>query len=216
MQLKHEFVVDAPLERAWRLLDQLDKVVPCMPGASYLGQDGDSIRVGMKVKVGVIAFNFAGQAQFIEKNPATHTVVVKGNAKDAGGKGATTAVITTVLKPASPQATHVALLTELAMSGRVAQFGSSMLQEISSRLVKQFADNLHQLLIVEQAPAATPKQIVMSAAKEQGPPPASPGTHGALDLGGMFTGIVLRWIRKPWVVAIVSFVLGWAVRGLLG
>ena len=49
MQLKHEFVVDAPLERAWRLLDQLDKVVPCMPGASYLGQDGDSIRVGMKV-----------------------------------------------------------------------------------------------------------------------------------------------------------------------
>lgn len=216
MQLKHEFTVDAPLDRTWRLLDQLDKVVPCMPGASYVGQDGDSICVGMKVKVGIIVFNFQGHAQFIEKNPATHTVIVKGNAKDIGGKGATTALITTVLTPASPQATHVVILTELAMSGRVAQFGSSMLQEISARLVTQFADNLHQLLMVEQASAAKRAPQVIDAPKDQELQPAPVGTHGAFDLGEMFTGIVLRWIRKPWVVAIVSFVLGWVAKGLLG
>jgi carbon monoxide dehydrogenase subunit G len=215
MILTNEFVVGASVGRVWGLLDELENVVPCMPGATFIGRVGDENRVSMKVKVGVISSHFQGSVRFVEKNESTHTVVIRGSGKDLGGKASTTATIVARLHALSLNSTRVVLETDLAITGRLAQFGSGVMADISSRMIAQFTANLHEALIA--------KPSVESGAVIEAPPSGSEGDtngrtkeHEAFDLGSAITSIALNWMRQYWVVAIIFFVLGWLIREFFG
>lgn len=211
MILNHEFAAAAPVERVWALLDRLDAVVACMPGASYQGQEGENILIGMHLKVGVIAFHFKGAAQFIEKDPVQHRAIVKGAAKDVGGKGSSNALISAQLHDLGSEGTRVTLTTELVMSGKAAQFGGSVLNEIAGRLVQQFAKNLQQLLASDPDAASRPKLNAEKPLSVE----TSAAARDALDLGGILKSIVLQWLQQRWVIAVLSFLAGWLVCRLL-
>jgi len=220
MILNHEFVVEAPIGRVWDLIEHLDVVIPCMPGASYLGQDGQNVSVGMKIKLGVISFNFKGVAQVVERDALTHTAVVKGSAKDTGGKGATSALITARLDDLGERGTGVALATDLSMSGKVAQFGGSVLNDIAGRLVLQFADRLREVLSAEakEQPVIEEKigATIGSSETNHAMPvqPTSAAEPPALDLGKVVLAAAAGRVKQHLLVAVVSFACGWLVAYL--
>lgn len=218
MILDNEFRVDAPVGVVWQLLDDLPFIVPCMPGASYIGREGEEHRVGIRMRVGAITTHFQGAVRFVEMDPAAHRAVIQGSGKDAGGKGAASATVVTTLEP-EPSGTRVCVHTDLAITGRLAQFGGGVLGDISSRLMAQFAENLRRLLAER---ATTPAEALPQAGLDHAPTPpgerelraSSPGSSGPaeaapLDLCSLLLPVALDRVRRFVVVPVTFFVLGW-------
>lgn len=231
MNLNHTVEVAAPFARVWALLDDLEAVIPCMPGATFLKRDGDSFEAGIKVKVGVIAMNFIGTAQVVERNEAERRVTIQGSGKDTKGKGAANATVVAELTPVDANRTSVSLRTTLALSGRIAQFGGSIINEIASRLIEQFVANLHSAILVGNAAdeataaagASAPAPAGDPASPAAGPVPAShPAGHATghpqqvsgaetapLDLGALMKPVITRYALMA-LFAVAVFVLGFA------
>jgi uncharacterized protein len=142
MELEHEFTVAAPVDRAWATLIDLDKVVPCMPGAALTSYDGEAFEGTVKVKLGPVSMTFAGKGRFVERDEAARTMVVEASGRDSRGGGTAKATIRAVLVPSGGDATDVKVKSDLAVTGRVAQFGRGMIADVSSRLLGQFTDCL--------------------------------------------------------------------------
>ena len=142
MELEHEFTVAAPVDRAWTTLIDLDKVVPCMPGAALTSYDGEAFEGTVKVKLGPVSMTFAGKGRFVERDEAARTMVVEASGRDSRGGGTAKATIRAVLVPSGDDATDVKVKTDMAVTGRVAQFGRGMIADVSSRLLGQFTDCL--------------------------------------------------------------------------
>ncbi|MDP3139161.1 MAG: SRPBCC family protein [Burkholderiaceae bacterium] len=217
MKLNNRFVVEAPEAQLWALFDELERVVPCMPGASYLGTEGQEHRVGMKVKIGAIVSNFQGTVSFTHKDEQAHVAIMRGAAKDTGGKGAASALIETRLTALAPGRTQVDVTTDLNMTGRLAQFGGPIVADIAQRLVQQFTDNLHKAVLSGQvqpdaAAAATsaPSAPAMPAAMMS---PAAADVP-ALDLGAVVGRSLWRLLGRYALVLIAGFVLGWLTARL--
>jgi carbon monoxide dehydrogenase subunit G len=205
MRLSDQFEITAPVERVWSLFDDLQRVVPCMPGATLLGIEDEDIKVGMKVKIGVISSNFASVVRFTERDASTYTAVLQGSGKDTGGKGAASATITSTLMALDDNHTRVHVETDLALTGRIAQFGGPVLVDISSRIVSQFAANLqHALMTNDPDSSAKAKGEGTTSA-----PQPVPATTQPLDLGNVVLQIVLGAIRKYGAVAMGAFFAGW-------
>jgi carbon monoxide dehydrogenase subunit G len=206
MILANEFVVQAPVEQVWALLDDLEKIVPCMPGASFLGKNGDEHKVAIKIKVGVIATHFQGSVRFTEKDPLRHTARIEGAGKDLGGKAAASATILVKLEDLARQATRVHLETDLALTGKLAQFGSGAIGDISARIISQFADNLHRAVDVSSVPtvAAPASQDADVPPQPQVPP---------LDMGPIVAPIARTLALKYVLVPAIAFMAGWFARG---
>ena len=219
MKLNHTVEVAAPFARVWALLDDLEAVIPCMPGATFLKRDGDSFEADIKVKVGVIAMNFIGTAKILERNAAERRVTIQGSGKDTKGKGAANATVIAELTPLGDNRTSVSLQTNLALSGRVAQFGGSIINEIASRLIEQFVANLHSAILVKNAPGETSATAEVSALAPAGEPirasadpaRATPAAIEAapLDLGALMRPVITRYALMALFTAAV-FVLGFA------
>lgn len=170
MKIENEFGVDAPLERAWAALTDLEGLAPCMPGAQLTGVEGDVYKGKVKVKVGPVISQFAGTARFVEKDDAAHHAVISASGKDARGGGNASAMIHAQLRQ-DGSGTHVSVSTDLNISGKLAQFGSGMIKEISEKLLTQFVHNLEAQL--HEAPAAG----------GTGPAEAPAGAGGAAGAG---------------------------------
>jgi len=159
MELEHEFTVAAPVDRAWATLIDLDKVVPCMPGAALTSYDGEAFEGTVKVKLGPVSMTFAGKGRFVERDEGARTMVVEASGRDSRGGGTAKAKIHAVLVPSGDDATDVKVKTDMAVTGRVAQFGRGMIADVSSRLLGQFTDCLAGKLAApvetSAAPAAT-------------------------------------------------------------
>ncbi|WP_051953741.1 SRPBCC family protein [Xenophilus azovorans] len=219
MKLNNSFVVEAPLEQVWTLFDELDTVIPCMPGAAYLGREGDEHRVSMKVKIGAIVSDFQGTVSFLERDGASHRTVMRGAARDAGGKGAASATIETRLAAADPARTQVAVETDLSMTGRLAQFGGPIIADIAQRLVGQFTGNLQQVLqtrVPATAPARpldaspdAPMAASAASAATAPPAPAQPGEVQPLDLGNVVGRSLAHHFLRYALPALACFALGW-------
>ncbi|MEW2548492.1 SRPBCC domain-containing protein [Streptomyces sp. NPDC047002] len=150
MKIENAFAVSVPVDRAWEALTDLEGLAPCMPGAQLTGVEGDVYKGKVKVKVGPVISQFAGTAHFVEKDEAAHHAVVSAKGKDSRGAGNASATIDLQLTPEG-DSTAVAVLTDLNITGKLAQFGSGMIKEISEKLLGQFVRNLEERL---HAPAA--------------------------------------------------------------
>ena len=153
MDLNHEFIVNVPVNDAWIILTDLERIAPCLPGAQLTEVEGDTYRGQVKVKVGPIVAQFKGQASFVTRDDAAHTASLKGEGRDTTGKGTASAIITAQLTSVTPTSTKCTVVTDLTISGKVAQFGRGALADVSDKLLKQFSENLNQL--IASAPAAT-------------------------------------------------------------
>jgi carbon monoxide dehydrogenase subunit G len=153
VDLNHEFIVNVPVDDAWVILTDLERIAPCLPGAQLTEVEGDTYRGQVKVKVGPIVAQFKGQASFVSRDDAAHTASLKGEGRDTTGKGTASAIITAQLTSVTPTSTKCTVVTDLTISGKVAQFGRGALADVSDKLLAQFAENLNQL--IASAPAAT-------------------------------------------------------------
>ena len=154
MDLNHQFTVAVPVEDAWRILTDVERIAPCLPGAQLLEIEGDTYRGVVKVKVGPIQAQFKGQANFIERDDIAHKVVLKGEGRDTTGKGNAAAIITAEMTAVDANSTSVTVNTDLSVTGKVAQFGRGAMADISDKLLAAFVVNLNSLIAEQPATAA--------------------------------------------------------------
>ncbi|HEX3546068.1 MAG TPA: SRPBCC family protein [Mycobacterium sp.] len=145
MKIANEFTVSAPAARAWDVLTDLEQVVPLMPGAQLVGQEGDDYLGKVKVKVGPVTSEFSGKAHFVDRDAEAHRAVVNARGKEARGSGNATATITLAVHEAGAHS-RVTVDTDLRVVGKLAQFGGGMLQQVSEKLLGQFVDSLEAKL----------------------------------------------------------------------
>ena len=141
MQLENSFTVPVPIDEAWRVLLDIERIAPCMPGAALDTVDGDDFTGRVKVKLGPINLTYQGKASFIEKDEAAHKAVIDARGKDQRGNGTAAAVVTATLQPEG-DITRVHVLTDLNITGRPAQFGRGVMTDVGNKLLGQFADKL--------------------------------------------------------------------------
>src|SRR6266516_5342108 len=152
MKLENEFRVDVPVEEAWRVLLDVERIAPCMPGAQLQEVEGDEYRGNVKVKVGPITAQYKGAARIIEADESARRVVIKAEGRDTRGQGNASATVTATLV-ADGGGTDVSIDTDLNVTGKVAQFGRGVMADVSSKLLGQFAENL-QRDVLTGGPAA--------------------------------------------------------------
>jgi carbon monoxide dehydrogenase subunit G len=154
-QLINEFTVNRPIEEAWPIITNVERIAPCLPGAELQEIEGETYRGVVKVKLGAISSQFKGEANFLERDDAAYRAVIKGVGRDTGGRGNASAEITAQAESLSPTSTKVVVTTDLHITGKVAQFGRGIMGDVSSKLMAQFANNLNEMLD-EQGLDATP------------------------------------------------------------
>jgi carbon monoxide dehydrogenase subunit G len=145
MEMDHSFTVPVPPDRAWDVLLDVEKIAPCMPGATVDEFDGEVVTGRIKVKVGPVSLTYRGTAKFTERDPAAQVVVVEASGKETRGAGTASATVRASLESESGgQATKVTMHTTMNVTGRPAQFGRGVMVEVSGKLVEKFAENLAQ------------------------------------------------------------------------
>jgi carbon monoxide dehydrogenase subunit G len=177
MDLNHTFTVNQPIAETWVVLTDLERIAPCLAGAELHEVHGDVFKGGVKIKVGPIVAQFKGEAQFVELDNVNFRAHLKASGRDIGGKGNASATITAQLTPITPMSTSVNVVTDLAITGKVAQFGRGALADISEKLIAQFADNLNALIDREGgAPAPSASAPVADASSTKAPTTKAPST----------------------------------------
>src|SRR5919106_416714 len=166
MLIENSFEVPAPIDRVWAYMLDVEKVVPCMPGAELTETIDESHWKGkVTVKLGPVSLSFAGKVEMQERDEVGHKVVLKGSGMEQGGRGAASATVTTSLEE-TPDGTRVAIVQDLIVQGQAAQFSRGMMQDVTSKLTKQFAECL-------QANMGAEEQVAAPVTPESQPVPAS-------------------------------------------
>jgi carbon monoxide dehydrogenase subunit G len=207
VDLNHEFIVNVPVNDAWLILTDLERIAPCLPGAQLTEVEGDTYRGQVKVKVGPIVAQFKGQASFVSRDDVAHRAMLKGEGRDTTGKGTASAIITAQLTSVTPTSTKCTVVTNLTISGKVAQFGRGALADVSDKLLAQFSENLNQL--ITSAPA-TPSAPATAATEVAAASPEIRRIESAevapLDLLGTAGAPILKR-AIPVVVALIVVVI---------
>jgi carbon monoxide dehydrogenase subunit G len=181
----------APSE-AWALLTDVERIAPCLPGAQLEEIDGDEYRGVVKVKVGPITAQYKGKATFIEQDDVSRRAVLRAEGRDTRGQGNASATVTATLTP-DGDGTAVKVVTDLTITGKVAQFGRGVLADVSAKLIGQFVENLERDVLAPPSNGAAPPPRVEVAPVDL---LATAGTPVAKRLipvvGGVF--LVLSWI----------------------
>ncbi|MBJ7339728.1 SRPBCC family protein [Mycolicibacterium sp.] len=202
MDLNNEFRVAVPAAKVWAMFTDVERVAPCLPGATLLSVDGDQFTGAVKVKVGPITVSYKGDAEFQEKDAAAQRVVLKANGKETRGNGNAAAVVTAQLKDEG-DCTAVFITTDLTISGKAAQFGRGVLADVSTNLIGQFARSLEAELLA----GATPASDDVCAATVLASAPQS-GDGDSVDL--------LKVVALPLARRAGPVLLATAAAGLIG
>lgn len=210
MDLNHEFTVSVPVDQAWAILTDVERIAPCLPGAELQEVEGDTYRGVVKVKVGPIQAQFKGQASFVERDDTAHKAVLKGEGRDTGGKGNASALITAQLSSVDASSTKVNVDTDLTITGKVSQFGRGAMADVSDKLLGQFVENLNQLIASQPAgapaaPAAAPAADAAGVRKIDGPE-AKP-----IDLLDVGAPVLKRALPGVAVTVVVLALIVWLV-----
>ncbi|CCK25396.1 hypothetical protein BN159_1017 [Streptomyces davaonensis JCM 4913] len=190
MELQHEFTVPVPVDDAWRALLDIERIAPCLPGASVTDYDGKTVTGSVRVKVGPVTLTYQGTAVFEERDDQEHRMVLLASGRETRGQGTARATVTGTLT-AHEDGTAVTVRTDLSVTGRPAQFGRGLLSDVGGRLVSQFADCLAERL-------TEPEQE-----QEQEPEPPAP-----IDLTRTAALPVARRIGPP-LAAAALVILAW-------
>ncbi len=156
MELNHDFQVSVPIEHAWAVLTDLERIAPCMPGAQLLEVEGEEYRGVVKVKVGPITAQYKGAAKIVELDEEGHRAVLRAEGRDTKGQGAASATVTATLVQ-DAAGTQVRIATDLEISGKVAQFGRGAMAEVSAKILDQFVRELEESVLSE--PAGPPSAL---------------------------------------------------------
>ncbi len=232
MKLENEFTVNVPVEDAWNVLLDLERVTPCLPGAALTEQsDDDEYKGEMKIRLGPVTQEYNGTVRIEEADESEHQVVLKADGKDARGQGAATATITSTLHDEGDGSTKVRVETDMQITGRAAQFGRGVQQDVAERLLSRFAECLENEIVG----GGTEEEAEAAATSEAGPPENGAAAEGAseeeeqprrriiqqdrevepLDLGEASREAVLKRIKQaaPVAAGVVALVVViWLVR----
>jgi uncharacterized protein len=229
MRFENHFDVDAPIEKVWDAVLDVERVAPTVPGAQVLERTGDdSYKVSIKVKVGPMSMTYRGEVEITDRDEAAHRAVMKAKAKESRGQGTANADVTMELSGDDGR-TSATINTDVELSGKVATMGQGVLQDVSGRLVDTFSQNLQKMLAegeppeppaaeseaepMEEAPAEEPRVEEPSAA---GPPRPEQEPADALDLGALGGAMVAERLRDPrfagGAAAFLALVLFWLGR----
>jgi carbon monoxide dehydrogenase subunit G len=204
MQFENSFDVPLPPAEAWKVLLDVPRIAPCLPGAELtetLGPDKYKGRAG--VKIGPVNLFFAGEAEIVERDDAAHKAKLKGRGNDTKGRGQASAVVEFALVPAG-EGTRVNVVTDLNMTGMVAQYGraSGLMKEIAGAILTQFADNLRKE-IERSMPAAATAEAVGSKASASAAPASTetaPAPRAAPPAAAPVSAFAILWIAlKSWI-----------------
>ncbi|MCX5555690.1 SRPBCC family protein [Streptomyces sp. NBC_00038] len=233
MDFTNEFRVNLPADQAWALLTDVERIAPCMPGAQLTGVDGDAYNGLVKVKVGPMTVQYKGVVSFVEKDGEGRTAVLHARGRDTRGQGNADARVTARLTP-DGDGTRVAVDTRLTITGKIAQFGKGMIEEVSGKLLTQFVDNLEGQLAAEKregqeplpeaepesepesgsgasaetAPAAPASDGVRPSEAPSVPRPSATAAPEPLDLMSVARGALLkRALPAVIVIAVIVIVL---------
>ncbi|CAM8645271.1 MAG: SRPBCC family protein [Actinobacteria bacterium] len=172
MELINTFEVSVPIETAWKVLTDVERIAPCLPGAQLQEIEGDEYRGIVKVKVGPIQAQYKGKATFLERDDVNFKAVLDAAGRDTRGQGNASAIITAQLEAAG-ESTLVTVTTDLTVTGKVAQFGRGVLADVSAKILTQFVDNLEQTVLVDDAITAPAAEAPAAAPVASDPPAAS-------------------------------------------
>jgi carbon monoxide dehydrogenase subunit G len=229
IELDNSFTVPVPPEQAWDVLLDVERIAPCMPGATVTSVSDDEIAGQVKVKLGPLSLSYKGTAKFIEKDQANRAIAIEASGKETRGAGTAAATVHASLKPADSEGqTLVAIHTSLNVTGRPAQFGRSLLPEVSGKLIGQFATNLEALISQDStAPADGTTATAESAAPEASAAPgdtAGAGTTSATVAAKPATGLpqqedslnLIKLVGGPLMKRVLPIAAAAAVLALLG
>jgi uncharacterized protein len=153
MEMDHSFTVPVPPDRAWDVLLDVERIAPCMPGATVDSFDGEVVTGRIKVKVGPVSLTYKGTAKFTERDPDARVIVLEASGKETRGAGTASATVRATLEPESGgEASKASMHTTMNVTGRPAQFGRGVMVEVGGKLVEQFAQNLRQLITDDAGP----------------------------------------------------------------
>jgi uncharacterized protein len=202
MELTHQFSVPGPVEQTWDRFGDIASLAECFPGAQVTSVTDDSFEGTVKVKLGPIALVYAGSGTFVSKDESAHAFVVEAKGRDKRGNGTAGATVTVSMAQAG-DATDVEVRTDLSITGKPAQFGRGVMQDVSDKLLGQFVVCLEQRSGVpdgdsedagadpDAGPASVPTGAAAVAAPEQdqdaGPASAPPPTPPSAPSGDQRT-----------------------------
>ncbi len=189
MEIEDSFRVELPVEQTWNVLLDIERIAPCLPGAQLQEIAGEEYRGVVKVKVGPITAQYKGSAHFVERNDTTHTAVIVGTGRDTRGQGNASATITMTLA-ADGDGTLVRVATDLAITGKVAQFGRGVMADVSAKLLAQFVENLERDVL-------SGPTVDLVAEAEVAEPPAAPTTEPATEPAAAATATATAAPRSP-------------------
>jgi carbon monoxide dehydrogenase subunit G len=220
-QLTNDFTVNRPVDEAWPIITDIERIAPCLPGAELQEVEGDRFRGVVKVKLGAISTQFKGEAHFTERDDAGHRAVISAAGRDTGGRGNASAEITAQAESLSPTSARVVVTTDLHITGKIAQFGRGIMGDVSAKLMDQFAANLNEMLDADQlespesdadesaAPtandaAATPGQVAgaADAVRKIDGPAADP-----IDLMEVGGGSVVKRLAPALIAVLIALLI---------
>lgn len=231
MDLQHRFTVPTSVEETWAHFQDIASVAECFPGAAVTSAEGDSFAGSVKVKLGPIALVYNGSGTFVEKDEAAHRFVVEAKGKDKRGNGTAGATVTLTMADAGG-ATDVEVVTDLAITGKPAQFGRGVMQDVSDKLLGQFVACLEQRLsgppgdgdgsapepaapVADPSPSPDPVGGAPSTEPptrtvDSSPPPRpAPAAADSVDLGATVLPVLLRSYGNVVAAGVLGLLVGW-------
>ena len=179
MKMENEFTVEAPVEQAWETLLDLERITPCLPGAALEEESGDEYEGTMTIRLGPVTQKYNGTVSFEETDEESHRAVLKAEGKDARGQGTASATITSTLSEENG-GTKVHVETAMQLTGRAAQFGRGVQQDVATKLINQFAECLEKEIMGENV-REEPEESAEPEPTEESEVAASTNGSGAED-----------------------------------
>ena len=205
MELEHSFTVPADIDTAWNTLLDVERIAMCMPGATLISVEGDTFKGEVKIKLGPITMVFGGTASFVDKDVANHRLVINASGSETKGTSTAQATVTTQLVAESPTLTRVDVNTDLAITGKPAQFGRGVMSDVAGRIIGQFSGNLEGVIAAGSGTVSNANSDATPAAAAVPAPAAD-----AIDMMEVAGGAVAKKLI-PVALVVVAVVAAWLV-----
>ena len=225
MKLENEFTVDAPVNEAWSTMIDLERVTPCLPGATLTEQQGDEYKGKMTVRLGPVKQEYNGTVKFEETDEEEHRAVLKADGKDQRGQGTASATITSTMTEENG-GTKVHVETDMQLTGQAAQFGRGVQQDVAAKLLTQFADCLEKEILGENVQEEEEAVASANGSAESQEPQESEDSKEEqpvrkieqesevepLDLGAASYEAILKRTAPVAIGAVVLLIIIWLAR----